>query len=203
MANELAKTETQGAVEEKKPDPNKLPQNAAQPKTGALAREFNGDLSEEVDARTYEEALEAHIEMPELLRKQNAWCDYVMCVMNAQREALIGLGKKGTVEEMVGSPVNRTHFRGVLKALMAHAKKHGHTTVPLDISVPPKDESLAVLAAALNGGAAMITKQEEMKKAPPKFVCEGVGLPKFTKSRHNPELFAVAKARCQKLLLAA
>lgn len=204
MANEVAKTEAQGsAVEPKKPDPNKLPQNATQPGTGKLAKEFKGDLSEETDASIYEAALGAHIENTELLRKQNAWSDYVMCVMNAQREALIGLGKKGTLEEMVGTPVNRTHFRGIVKVLMAQAKKHGHSTVPLDISVPPKDESLAVLDRTLNGGAAMITKQEEIKSAPPKFVSEGVGLPKFTKhSRHNPELFAAAKARAEKLLAA-
>lgn len=191
MAQEIAKTDDSA---------NKLPANAAQVKTGALAKQFRGDLSEKVDATIYAKALGTHINNPELLRKQNAWWDYVMCVMNAQREALKGAGKSGTLEEMVGTPANRTHFRGVLEALCGTAKLAGHSTVQLFVSVPPNDESLKVLDAALNGGAAMYTKQEEIKSPPPKFVCTGVGLGKFMTAGHVPELFAAAKARAEKLL---
>lgn len=189
MANELATTV----------NPNKLPANTAQVKTGQLAKEFRGDLSE-TDVAVYERALGDHIDNPELLRKQNAWWDYVMCVMNAQREALRKAGKQGTLEEMVGDDANRTHFRGVLKSLLSAAKLASHSSVQLFVSVPAGDESLKVLDAALNGGAAMLAKQGGYKSAPPKFVSTGVGTSKFSVSVHVPELQAAAKARAEKLL---
>ncbi len=201
MANEVVTTEAPAnAVEPKKPDPNRLPQNAAQPKTSGLAKEFNGDLSEQ-DVGLFERALESHIENPEQVRKHNAYWDYVMCVMNAQREALIGLGKKGTLEEMVGDPVNRTHFRGILKALISTAKVAQVPEVKLLVSVPPNDESLGVLDAALKGGAIILGTQEGIKN-PPKFKSIGTGVGKFKTAQHVPELFAAAKARAEKLLSA-
>ncbi|MBX4192536.1 hypothetical protein KW798_03565 [Candidatus Parcubacteria bacterium] len=178
---------------------NRLPANTAQPKTGELARQFRGDLSD-VDTGHFERKLGAHIGNPELLRKRYAWDNYVMCVVNAQREALKQQGKQGTLEEMVGDPGNRTHLRGLLTVVLAAAKEADQTEIPLRIFVPEGDASLKVLDASLNGGAAILVKQGEVKGPLPKFTSKGVGVAKFTTAGHDPALFAAAKQLVEKFL---
>lgn len=183
MANDVAKSgNTQVVV------------NAPQPSTRQLTGQFRADLSKRVDLATYEQALGALVD-PGLLKKRLGWDNYVLCVMNAQREALKGAGKEGSLADIVGDPGNRTHFREVLKVLLATATKAGHATVSLQCLVPPNSASAKALEQVLNGGSALIAKQEGLKKAPPKFTVEGVGAEGFTTTGHDPALLAAAQAR--------
>lgn len=161
--------------------------------TKALVQQFRADLSSKVDLKPYERTLGTVVN-PGLLKKKLGWDNYVLCVMNAQRkERENALGRQATIADIVGTPGNGTHFREVLGVLLATAITVGDRSVTLQVLLRPEHPVLAVLKAALEGGAKIIKEQESGDYEIPAFDVKGVGLDQMESGGHDPDIVAKVK----------
>ncbi len=106
---------------------------------------------------------------------KQAWENYVVVAVHRQRERAQASGLRASLEDLVGTPENPTHFRKVIEQLLA-ATPIGQEQVELQCLVRPGGPSLVVFEAALNGGAALITKQEGWRLVRPKFSVIGIAV---------------------------
>jgi hypothetical protein len=128
---------------------------------------------------------------------------YVLKAVIAQRNVSLKRGEKGEPADLVGTPKDgeRTHLRGVIKALLAaflnpQTGKFLANELILRCRVRPDHPGIPAVENILHTGAAIIVKQESWKVTSlPKMKVIGVGLDELDEGGHDPALLAAAKER--------